>query len=167
MTRTLKFLILPTLFLGLMFIYGCPLDMNFPPDKPGSKHIDEALLGTWHCVNDTCNDLQVVLVEKEDDYTYAIEVKEKGEDFMVDAVTFSGYVTEIDGKKFLYVRGNEMDTYFTYHYQVSGKKLSIYDVGLLVGGKEAVTSTEAFRAEISASLKKEDCLRERLDFVRK
>jgi len=167
MTRTVKFLLLPVLFFGLFFIYGCPVDMDFPPDDAGSKPMDEALLGTWTCVNDTCDDLKVVLVEKADDYTYTIEVKENGENYLADDITFSGYVTEIDGKKFIYARGDVMGTFFTYHYQVSGNKLILYDVGLLEGGKDAVTSTEAFRAEISASLKKEGCLSGRLDFVRK
>lgn len=166
MTRTTKFLILPALFFGLFFIYGCPVDMEFPPDEPGSKPIDEALIGTWTCVNDTCDDLKVVLVEKADDYAYTIQVREHGANYMADDFTFSGYVTEIDGKKFLYAQGDVKGTYFTYHYRVSGNKLSLFDVGLLEGGKDAVTSTDAFRAEISASLKKEGCLSEQLDFVK-
>jgi len=73
-------------------------------------------------------------------------------------------MTEIDGRKFLYAEGEISFTFFTYNYEISKNSLSLYDVGLLVGGRDAVTSTEAFRTEISASMKKPECLSERLDF---
>jgi hypothetical protein len=159
-----KIVLLPALILSLLLIYGCPVGMNFPPDEPGTVPVDKELVGTWTCTLDTCSDLKVIRVEKKDNFSYTVTVTEKGEGYMADEMDFTGYITQIDGKKFFYALGATSGSYFLYHYVVSGKSLSLFDVGLLEGGKDAVTSTEAFRAEISASLKKEGCLSERVDF---
>jgi hypothetical protein len=167
MKKTVKVIILPALLALLFFIYGCPVGMNFPPDEPGTQKIDNALIGTWTCIMDSCSDLKVVKVEKKDDVSYSIEVQETGNDYLTDDKRFKGYVTKIDGKNFIYALGETSGEYYTYYYEVSGKSLSLFDVSLLVGGKDAVTSIEAFRAEISASLKKEGCITERVDFKKK
>jgi hypothetical protein len=167
MKKHMKLILLPVLFISLIFLYGCPVSMDFPADYPGTQKIDKALIGTWTCVMDSCSDLQVVTVKKKTDYSYDIEVVEKGDSYFVDDLFFEGFVTRIDGKNFLYAKGESTAGYFLYHYEVDGKSLSLFDVSLIEGGKDAVTSTEAFRAEISASLKKEGCLTERIDFKRK
>ena len=166
MKRIARYFFFPVLLISMFILYGCPVDMDYPPDEPGTKPIDESLIGTWTCIADTCHDLQVVKVEKRNDYSYYIEVLKEGAEYLADDFYFIGYVTEIDGKKFLYAEGETSFTFFTYNYEISKNSLSLYDVSLLVGGRDAVTSTEAFRAEISASLKKPECLSERLDFRR-
>ncbi len=153
MKRIVQFIFLPALLFSLFFIYGCPVGIAFPPDEPGTVKIDKALLGTWTCSMDTCSDIQVVKVEKNDDYSYNIEVLEKGSMYSVNDAKFKGYVTNIDGKDILYAHEESTGKYYNYHYLVSGKKLTLYDVSLLVGGIDAVTSTQAFRDEISGSIK--------------
>ncbi len=162
MKRTVQFIIIPVLLFSLFFIYGCPVGIDYPPDEPGTVKIDKALLGTWTCTMDTCSDLQVVKVEKNDDYSYTIEVLAKGSMYSVNDDKFKGYVTNIDGKDILYAHEESTGKYYNYHYLVSGNKLTLYDVSLLVGGIDAATSTQAFRNEISASIKLEGFLKEPL-----
>jgi hypothetical protein len=161
-----KLFVLPLLIIGLMFIYGCPVGMDYPPDEPGNKPVDEALVGTWNCVSDTCSDLKKVKIEKYDDYSYDITILETGSDYMADDDFFVGYVTEIDGYKLIFAEEQTSGLYYTYCYEISGNRLTIYDVGLLESGIDAAKSTDAFRKEISASLKKSGCLSSRLDFSR-
>ena len=164
MKRTANLILLPALLISLFFIYGCPVDMDYPPDEPGSKPIDETLLGNWKCVSDTCDDLQNITVERNDDNSYYIYVSASGENYMADDIEFTGYITQIDGKNFIYAEGQTSYTYFTYNYILSGNTLTLFDVGLLEGGKDSVTSIGSFRSEISASLKKPGCLTSRRDF---
>ena len=166
MKRTIQFFLLPSLLITLLFIYGCPVGIDYPPDKPGTVLIDKALLGTWTCVMDTCSDLQVVKVEKIDEYSYAIEVLQEGEMYALEDVFFTGYLTKIDGIDILYALEESTGKFYNYHYKISGNNLILYDVSLLVGGMDAVTSTEAFRAEISASAKLEGFLKEPTQFSR-
>lgn len=166
MRRTLNFLLLPALLISLFFIYGCPVDMDYPPDEPGSVPIDKNLVGTWNCVSDTCTDLKKVIVEKIDESSYNIQVVENGDNYMADDYDFTGYITTIDGKKFIYALGETSGTYYTYNYELKQNKLTLYDVGLIENGRDSITSTDAFRKEISASLKKEGCLSGRFDFVK-
>lgn len=161
-----KLFVLPLLISGLLFVYGCPVGMDYPPDEPGIKPVDDALLGTWSCVSDTCSDLKTVKIEKYDNSSYDITILETGSEYMADDDFFVGYVTEIDGYKFIFAEEQTSGLYYTYCYQLSGNRLTIFDVGLLEGGIDAVKSTEAFRKEISASLKKPGCLSGKLDFTR-
>lgn len=151
---------------ALMLMYGCPVGLDFPPDEPGSKIIDRALIGTWNCVSDTCSDLKKVKVEEYNNFSFDITVLETGSDYMADSDFFEGYVTQIEGRKFIYAEEPVSGQYYIYCYEISGNKLTIFDVALLDGGIEAVTSTEALRNQIAASLGKPGCISGRLDFAR-
>ena len=62
-------------------------------------------------------------------------------------------------KKFFYVRtSNSPYKYYLYNYRIEGDNLKTCDVSLKVGGRDAITSTDAFRNEVKESLKIEDCL---------
>lgn len=155
MKNTLTFLVLVT---SLLLFTGCPVGVNFPPGNPGTEKIDKKLLGTWSN-NEEDPEVRKVIISKADDYTYSVEVLEKGSLFAPETDFFKGYVTKIEGKSFVYfLEDRDSGQYFLYHYKIEDNTLKTYDVGLKVGGIDAVTSTEAFREEIKSSLKMDDCL---------
>lgn len=147
---------------------GCPVGIDYPfATESQLEKVDNKLVGTWRSVVDSADMLQVRIL-KEDDITYSIEVLEKSENYMADDTRFFGWSTKLDGHSFLFSQGldSDDDSYYLYHISFEGKKLVIQDVGLLVGGVDAVTSTEAFREEVSASLKNPDCLSARFEYIK-
>jgi hypothetical protein len=151
-----------------LFTTGCPVGIAYPLcEESQVLKIDKDLLGTWKAVSDSA-EIQEVKISKEDDVTYAVEVLQKGESYMVDDTEFFSWTTKLGGHTFIFSQGadSESDDYFLYEYAFEGKKLVIQDVSLLVGGMDAVTSTEAFREELSASLKMPKCLVSRLEYVK-
>lgn len=157
MKKAMIFVILTPVLLLLM---GCPVDTKFPFDTPGALKIDKNLLGTWKNPTDDENaDVLKVKISKKDNFSYDVIVLEKGDMYMADTNIFVGYVSELDGKTFFYLQSaGRTDKNYLYHYTFDGKQLITHDVGLKVGGIDAITSTEAFRKEVSASLPLEDCL---------
>ncbi len=157
--RKLLFATRYALLLTLAFtVFACPAGLDYPlADKPDK--IDPALLGTWEALSLDA-EVQEVSIRKKDDFSYNIEVLETNEDYMVDAYKFTGYVTRMDGHSFLYSQPTEGDDkkFYLYHYAFDGSTLVIHDVGLMVGGTDAVSSTATLRKEVSASLKLPDCL---------
>ena len=143
----------------VLCITGCPVGVAPPLGKPGSEKIDKELIGIWSQPNP---DLEVIKMEisKIDEYSLKVTILERGESFMEENDIFKAWMTIIDGKKFLYLQedGNAIGNYYTYCFDIKGKTLKTYDVTLKVGGVDAVTSTEAYRKEISASLQFEDAL---------
>jgi len=145
----------------MMFLFsGCPVGIDYPLDTPGSKSIDKALLGTWISDKEGA-DIQKVIISKRDKTSYNIEVLEVGEYYSLDTKTFVAWVTTIGKEKFIYAKPDNEDKYYIYRYKVNGKgSFETNDVGLLVGGIDAVTSTEAFRDEVSKSMKMDGCFSE-------
>ncbi len=145
---------------ALLLIMGCPVNTSFPIAEPGSEKIDKALVGTWlNSETDSLSDVIRVAISKKDAVTYDVEVLEYGSMYTPEGKSFEGFVTKLDGETFFYVRPvGKASEYYLYHYRFEDNLLKTYDVGLKVGGLDAVTSTEAFRAEVSASLKHVDCL---------
>jgi hypothetical protein len=160
------FSLLAIFFIALLTT-GCPVGISYPLGDPGTEKIDKDLLGVWVAAVDTAEMLKIE-VGKKDDYTYWVEVLEQSENYMMDGTSYDSWVTKLDGETFIYSKPTdpEEEDYYLYHYQIEGKKLVLQDVGLLVGGVDAVTSTEAFREEVSASLKLPDCLSARFEYVK-
>lgn len=167
MKKLTQFQIITLLLVTVLFIYGCPVGVDYAPDTPGSKPIDKRLIGTWTCVSGSCDDIKVVEVKKEDKTSYSIKVLEKGTSYMTNDVNFKGWVTQIDGIDFLYAQGDSSSQYYNYTYSFKNDRLILYDARFLEGGMDAVTSSEALRTEISASLKKPDFFTEPLEFEKK
>lgn len=153
------------LLLGIVST-GCPVGIAYPLcEATQIEKVDKNLLGTWKAMDNSADILQVK-IGKEDEVTYNVEVLEKGENYMVDEVQFFSWATKLDGHSFLFSKASEGDdsNYYLYHIVLDKKRLIIEDMGLLVGGVDAVTSTEAFRQEVSASLKMPDCLSARFEY---
>ncbi len=143
----------------LLLVTGCPVGVSFPLGQPGTEKINKDIIGTW---SQTDPDKEVLKMEikKVDEFTIAVKVNEKGSMYSEDVTDFKGYFTEIDGKKFIYLQDatNELASWYSYCYEINGKTLHTWDISLKVGGVDAVTSTEAYRQEVSGSLKFADAL---------
>lgn len=156
------------LFLLAIISTGCPIGIEYPLcEESQVQKIDQKLLGTWKAESSDAEILEVK-ISKEDDYTFAVEVLEQGENYMADDTEFFSWTTKLDGHTFIFSQAanSEKKEYMLYEYSFEGKNLVIQDVSLLVGGVDAVTSTQAFRDEVSASLKNPDCLTARLEYVK-
>lgn len=153
-----KFFVTAIAIVALFMFTGCPVGVNFPPGDPGTEKIDKKLLGTWFN-NAEDPEVKKVKISKADNYSYDVEVLEKGSLFAPETEFFKGYITKIEGKDFVYFLENrDSGQYYLYGYTFENDALKTYDVALKVGGIDAVTSTAAFREEIIASLKFDDCL---------
>jgi len=139
---------------------ACPVGTEYPLGKPGTEKIDKALIGSWISTRDDA-DVKRVTIKKVDKYSYDVRVTERGAMYLIDSDIFIGYVTKLDGHKFVYFKDVSDGSYYLYHYEIKGKEMITHDVGLLVGGMDAVTSTESYCAEVSASLKIDTCLTEK------
>lgn len=149
-------------FIPLLLLAGCPVGTDYPLGMPGEEKIDKNLLGTWTATDNTSY-VKKVKIEKADEYSYNVEVLDTGENYWVNDTKFKGYVTQIEDKQFVYFKGITDGKYYLYCYNKKNKKtIETYDVGLKVDGIKAVTSIPAFREEVKKSLKKEDCLIEKI-----
>ncbi|MEK7256131.1 MAG: hypothetical protein AAB316_15375 [Bacteroidota bacterium] len=166
--KNLGNLLFGVLFLGAISILstGCPVGIEYPLGKPGEEKIDARLLGTWVALSDSAEILKVKIA-KATDYSYEVEVLESGENYMAEGTQFKSWATELAGKKFIYSQSSDSDEvdFYLYQYEFDvNRQLVIHDVSLLVGGTDAVTSTEAFRKEVFASLKMSNCLTAELKY---
>lgn len=161
MKKVLLALTLPSVF----FLFGCPIGVDFAPGNPGTEKIDAALIGQWETA-DADAEFTSVKLTKQDEYSFHASMLKTGEMYGLDETELTVWNTTVDGQKILYtLSGNQ---YFIYGYkQGAANELKLYDIALLVGGMEAVTSTEAYRQEISGSLKKTNCLKEEKLFLKK
>ena len=147
---------------------GCPVGISYPfCEESQMTKVDKNLLGTWNALVDSAEVVKVK-ISKKNDITYQIEVLEKGENYMLDAVTFNSWTTQLNGESFIFSQATEGDdqSYYLYHFKLDGKQLFIEDVSLLEGGIDAVTSAETFQKEVVASMKKPDCFSGRFAYVK-
>jgi hypothetical protein len=151
----------------ILLFSACPVGNEYAPANPGSEPIDKALIGTW--VTDSGDaEFKKAVVTKGENNSYFIEVSETTDNFMAGATQYNAWVTSIEGLTFIYARPTDGKDYYLYCYKLDGKKkLSIFDVGLLVNGKDGVTSVEAYREEIRQSLKKKECLSGEIRFTKR
>lgn len=151
------------LFLVAVLTAGCPVGVDYPLcEISAADKIDTRLLGTWRC-DDESTEIIEVRIAKKDERSYAVEVLETGEMYGAEDTKFQSWITKLGGHNFIFSQGTEKgDTdYYLYEYSFDGSYLVIHDVGLLVGGVEAVTSTIEYQKEVQESLKMADCLSER------
>ena len=147
--------VLPVLFL----LAGCPVGLDYPLGTPGTEKINKALIGKWSQEN---TDMEVMRmeIEKLNDYTLKLTVTERGSMYAEESDIFKGWCTTIENQQFLYFQ--EIDSsaaqYYHYAYKFDGDKLVTYDMSLLDGGVDAVTSTAALREQVAKSMKMDEFL---------
>lgn len=152
----------------MLMLSGCPVDVPYPLGDKGKEKIDKNLVGVWTQPDATMEVLHAEIIAL-DKHTLQLTVMEKGESYVPEADVFKGWCTELDGYQFVYFQSMHEDTagYYTYCYRFVDGELHTYDVSLLVGGIDAVVSTEAYRQEVSASLKMEGALSSEQIWTRK
>jgi hypothetical protein len=147
----------------MLVLSGCPVALNFSPAEPATEKINKKLIGTWRFQPDEGKESEVteVTFERVDGSTLKAFVKEKGSMYSVDTDVFLGYETDIEGLHVLFFKPEAGNEFYLYQYKMDDDNtLIVADVSLLVGGVDAVTSTEALRAEIKGSISKSDFYKE-------
>jgi hypothetical protein len=139
---TLKFIAFASLTLLLT---ACPYGSEVAIDEPIVK-IDDKLLGKWESKNS--NDY-IYNVTKKDDFTYKFEKKGKAS---TDGSTYIGFLSVIDGVRFMnvYEEASSAKTYYLYKVEqsASGAKTTLIPV------TENIDEKFASSAELKAFIKK-------------
>lgn len=165
-----KQLILSFCIIALLgLLTACPVSSSYPLGKKGAIAIRQDLIGTWSTSAEDLEAKQVTIKKGTVANTYRVHVDEKGSMFMADGVDFIAWIAELKGKQFLVLQQliDEMpiETYFVYHINVlNDKTLISNDISLNVNGVDAITSTDTYREEVSASMEKEAFLAEDINW---
>lgn len=147
------FWLLPLVFL----LSGCPVGLDYPLGKPGTEPLDPALIGVW-VQDDSEKEVMKLVIRAKTETSYDVEVLERGSMFSLEDDHFTGWVTTAGGRQFVYFKPDSEDKYYTYCYEVRDGEILSWDASLQVGGIDAVTSSEALRKEIEASVNHPDFL---------
>ena len=148
-----KLIQLSVLVLVITTFYGCPVGIDYPLGTPGNEKIINDNIGTWVCDSPEAEVVKVNF-EKKDDNSYKVTVLERGEMYALETDNLIGWVTEVEGKTFLFFKPDNEEKY--YHYMIKemdNGTMATCDVSLLDGGVDAVTSTEALRKQVATSMK--------------
>lgn len=151
----------------VLLLQACPVGTDYPLGIPDKEKADPALIGSWRSTDGTPEVIAGNIVKKTSS-SFDVTVTERGEMYSLNSSVFTGYTTTLGGKNFFYVKDPEDSKYYLYHYELTGKKqLALYDVSLLEKGIDGITSTEAFRQEVLASMAKEGgCFSEKKTYTR-
>lgn len=141
-----KLLLQIALLGGLMLVLqGCPYNSDVAIDEPSVK-IDEKLLGKWEAKNSS--DYEYTITKK-DDFSYKFEKKGKT---ATDATLYTGFISVIDGARFMNISEDASTTKTFYLYKLemsgSGAKVSLLPV------TENITEKFTASAELKAFIKK-------------
>lgn len=145
--------------------YGCPIGLDYSLGVTGTEKIDPKLVGTWTC---EIADAEVIKVKiaKKDEYTYNVDVLERGELYSLETDHLEGWVTSLNGGTFLFLKPDNESKYYHYVYRIENGKLIVSDVSLLDGGVDAVTSTETLRSQVTRSMSMEAWANESLTYTK-
>ena len=140
-----KFVLQFIAFAGLtLLLTACPYTTELPIDNPTVK-IDDKLLGKWEAKNSDYN----YTVSKKDDFNYKFEKKGKTS---TDVTTYTGFLSVIDGVRFMNIYEDAASTKTYYLYKVeqttSGAKVTLSPV------TENIDEKFATSAELKAYIKK-------------
>lgn len=147
--------------LGLLT--ACPVSSSYPLGKKGAIAIRQDLIGTWTTSYEDIEANQVTIKKGPEANTYAVHIDERGEMFMGDGDDFLGWIAEVKGKHFFVLQqliDNEAkETYYVYYFDfLKDNTLVSNDITLKVLGTNAITSIDAYREEVSASMEMEGFL---------
>jgi len=146
--------------------YGCPVGIDYPLGTPGKEKINKDLFGNWVATTED-SEVKKVTISKNDDYSYKIDVTEKGEMYSLETDHLTGWITEVDGKTFLYMKPEGDGQYYHYMIKESTKGAFVTcDVSLLDGGIDSVISTDAFRKQVTSSMKMEGYCAETINWTK-
>lgn len=107
-------------FSGLMMLLtACPYNSELPIDEPSVK-IDDKMLGKWEAKSSD----YTYTVTKKDEFNYKFEKKGKTS---TDVSTYTGFLSVIDGVRFMnvYEDASTTKTYYLYKIEQSGSGAKI------------------------------------------
>lgn len=165
MKRYLFLLVFPV----FLVITGCPVSVDYPLGYTGKEKIDNKIIGTW-ITSDTSAEVISFVFEKADDFSLKVKVLERGSMYAEDVDDFKGWCTTLGDKQFVYFQNATDATagYYSYCYWFDTEgRLVASDFALLVGGVDAVTSTENYRREVSQSMAMPDWLGTSFTYTKK
>ena len=98
----------------LVAFSGCPYGSEVAIDKP-SISVDEKLLGKWEPKSSSDDQITITKV---DQFTYKIEKKTKNS---TDVTVYKGFLSNVDGTKFIniYEENNSTPSYYLYKIEIS------------------------------------------------
>ncbi len=143
------------LCLTTLLLCGCPVGSGYPLEVKENGTVDKSLVGTW--VNtDSSAEVISARISMDDDAYYKVEVLEKGENFLIDATVFKGWLTALGDRKFLVLQeimdGTPAETYYVYDIAIGEDAITTHDISLKVGGASAITSVSAYQNEVKGSM---------------
>jgi hypothetical protein len=154
----------------LLVLAGCPVSTSYPLAAKGAVKLEKNLLGTWTNEEEEPAVKTVTFEKGTETNTYKVTVLERGPMYGPETDHFIGWLAELGGKEFLVLQsvldGQPEESYYLYHVDIHKNDVTTHDCKMLVGGMDAVVSTEAFQKEILASMKKEDFLDEEIVWKR-
>ncbi|MCC7453823.1 MAG: hypothetical protein IT222_06640 [Crocinitomix sp.] len=154
-----------------ILLTACPIGSSFPLGKKGEVKLNPELIGVWTTDATDVEATAVEFTKGTEANTYNFEVLEKGSMFMADGPSFIAWLTELNAKTFLVLQqvvdGVPIETYYVYCIQLEKKKMTSFDISLKVNGVDAITSIQAYRDEVKASMEFDDFLGNQIDWVRK
>jgi hypothetical protein len=158
--RTLFYLLLTPLLVALT---ACPVETKVPLGSKATEKIDPALLGSWKLQEFNENaEIQEFEVTNNDEFTLHIFLAETGALYDGEE-SYDGFVTKIDGKKFIYFEST-IGTYYLYSYQLKDKVLTTYEIAL--ENADVIKTTQDLRTRVSAAIKKGTGLGESVNWVK-
>jgi virulence-associated protein VagC len=120
-----KYIYIPFVLLAAFLFTGCPYSAEVAIDQPSVK-IDEKLLGKWE--GKSSSDY-IYTVTKLDDKTYQFDKKSASSG---DVTTYNGFLSEVNGTRFIniYEVGSDVKTYYFYKVEIttSGAKTTLTPV---------------------------------------
>lgn len=149
----------------IMF-WGCPIGLDHSLGEPDKEAILPDLIGVWENTNAEAV-VKVVSILQKDAFSYDVLVRERGLDYVLETDTLTGWVTDLNGMTFFYLRPSNEQQY--YHYAIlerSADQLVVCDMALLEGGTDAVTDRESLRKEVASSIGKPEFGSEKETWVR-
>ncbi|MDH4472241.1 MAG: hypothetical protein QE487_06515 [Fluviicola sp.] len=141
---------------GLFILAGCPVSSTYPLGKKGDVKLDTRLIGTFSNTAEDVEANKVIIKKGSETNTYTVYVAEKGSSFMADGPDFTGWLAKLDDQTFLVLQqvidDVEQETYYVYHIEMIKNGFTSSDISLKVNGTAAITSIEAYREEVKASM---------------
>ena len=134
------------LFSGIcLLLTACPYGSDVPIDEPTVK-IDEKLIGKWEPKSSSDN---FYVVSKKDDVTYKLEKKSKKS---ADVTVYTGFLSVVDGVRFMNVSEDDGSTkkYYLYKVEISASGAKTTLIPLTDNISEKFSSS----AELKAYIKK-------------
>lgn len=111
-----KYLIVALLFCSIVFT-ACPYNSDVTIDQPNAVKVDARLIGKFQ--QRTSDDVTYVVKQK-DDNTYSILEKHKKTEGSTpqDDKTYNGFLSDVDGVKFLNLYEPDQDSKSYYFYKI-------------------------------------------------